>query len=89
VLQGLFQEKDYMNSRFFHKRAFYLAVIAKRLTDPTSELAVDAYYESRRADPRLTLLILRPKHGASFRYWVTSLTMLTVPQITQPRVLQH
>ena len=28
VVQSLFQEKDYMNGRFFHKRAFYLAVIA-------------------------------------------------------------
>ncbi|KAF8269425.1 Nrap protein-domain-containing protein [Lactarius quietus] len=59
---GLFQEKDYMNYRFFHKRAFYLAVIAKYVTDPKSHLNVDAFYESKRGDPRLTTLILRPKH---------------------------
>lgn len=55
-----------MNARFFHKRAFYLAVIAKHVSDPSSKLNVDAYYESKRGDPRLTMLILRPKHGASF-----------------------
>ncbi|KAI0292587.1 Nrap protein [Russula brevipes] len=59
---SLFQEKDYMNSRFFHKRAFYLAVIAKCVCDPASGLSVDAFYESKGGDPRLTTLILRPKH---------------------------
>lgn len=53
-----------MNYRFFHKRAFYLAVIAMHVTDPQSHLNVDACYESKRGDPRLTMLILRPKHGA-------------------------
>ncbi|KAI9456746.1 Nrap protein [Russula earlei] len=62
VRQSLFQEKDYMNSRFFHKRAFYLAIIAKHISDPTSELGVDVYYESKGGDPRLTTLILRPVH---------------------------
>jgi U3 small nucleolar RNA-associated protein 22 len=55
-----------MNSRFFHKRAFYLAVIAKYVSDPSSKLNVDAFYESKNGDPRLTMLILRPKHGAAF-----------------------
>jgi U3 small nucleolar RNA-associated protein 22 len=55
-----------MNSRFFHKRAFYLAVIAKHVSDPSSNLNVDVFYESKKGDPRLTMLILRPKHGASF-----------------------
>ncbi|KAI9438492.1 Nrap protein [Lactarius indigo] len=59
---GLFQEKDYMNYRFFHKRAFYLAVIAKHVSDPKSHLNVDVCYESKRGDPRLTTLILRPNH---------------------------
>ncbi len=65
-IQGLFQEKDYMNYRFFHKRAFYLAVLAKDMSDPKSNLNVDAFYESKRGDPRLTTLILRPNHGTFF-----------------------
>ena len=55
-----------MNYRFFHKRAFYLAIIAKHVTDPKSHLNVDACYESKRGDARLTTLILRPNHGAFF-----------------------
>jgi len=54
-----------MNYRFFHKRAFYLAVIAKHVTDPQSRLNVDACYESKRGDPRMTTLILRPNHDSS------------------------
>jgi len=89
VLQGLFQEKDYMNSRFFHKRAFYLAVIAKHLSEPESELSVDAYYDSKRGDPRLTTLVLRPKHGASSQPQIISLTMLTLLQVTRPQTFQN
>ncbi|KAH9061207.1 Nrap protein [Lactarius vividus] len=62
---GLFQEKDYMNHRFFHKRAFYLAVIAKHVSDPKGHLNVDVSYESKRGDTRLTTLILRPNHDNS------------------------
>jgi Nrap protein domain 1 len=78
-----------MNSRFFHKRAFYLAVIAKRLCEPQSELNLDAYYDSKRGDPRLTTLILRPKHGTSFLHQIIMLTTLTALQITQPQIFQN
>ena len=77
-----------MNSRFFHKRAFYLAVIANHVSDPTSGLNVDVYYESKRGDPRLTTLILRPKHGASFLHQIISLTTLTVLQTSNPLIFQ-
>jgi hypothetical protein len=78
-----------MNSRFFHKRAFYLAVIAKHLSGPESELSVDAYYDSKRGDPRLTTLILQPKHGTSFQPQVISLTILTVLQITRSQTFRN
>ena len=76
-----------MNSRFFHKRAFYLAVIANHVSNPTNGLDVDVYYESKRRDPRLTTLILRHKHGA-YLYQIISLTMLTVLQMTHPLTFQ-
>jgi hypothetical protein len=78
-----------MNSRFFHKRAFYLAVIAKRVYEPQSELSLDAYYDSKRGDPRLTTLILRPKHGHSFLHQIIKLTTLTALQITRPQIFQN
>ncbi|KAF5381659.1 hypothetical protein D9615_005551 [Tricholomella constricta] len=61
----LFQEKDYLNSRFFHKRAFYLATIAAAIKSSKSGLNVDVEYDSLSDDPRLTKLILTPKKDDS------------------------
>jgi U3 small nucleolar RNA-associated protein 22 len=77
-----------MNSRLFHKRAFYLAVIANYVSDPSNGLDVGVYYESKKGDPRLTTLILQPRHGTSSFYRIFSLTMLTVLQITHPLIFQ-
>ena len=52
-----------MNGRFFHKRAYYLAILASRILDTENGLSVEAFYESRGNDPRLTTLILRPQNG--------------------------
>ena len=59
----MFQEKDYLNGRFFHKRAFYLATIAAAIQNPKSELNVDVSYESWLGDPRLTKLVLTPRNS--------------------------
>jgi U3 small nucleolar RNA-associated protein 22 len=60
----MFQEKDYLNGRFFHKRAFFLASIAAATQRKKSGLDVDVLYESRSDDPRLTTLIIRPCKGS-------------------------
>ncbi|KAF7977526.1 hypothetical protein HWV62_3290 [Athelia sp. TMB] len=52
----LFQEKDYLNNRFFHKRAFFLACIASALS--LSDLPVDVSWEAREDDTRLVTLKL-------------------------------
>jgi len=61
VQQALFQEKDYLNGRFFHKRAFYLATIAASIQKSKLGRKIDVYYESLQGDSRLTKLILTPK----------------------------
>ncbi|KAG6884333.1 hypothetical protein C0993_012058 [Termitomyces sp. T159_Od127] len=61
----LFQEKDYLNGRFFHKRAFYLATIAAAVKSSKGGLNVDVQYESQSDDPRLTKLVLTPKKDNS------------------------
>jgi U3 small nucleolar RNA-associated protein 22 len=48
--QSLFQEKDYLNGRFFHKRSFYLATIAAAIQKAKSGLQVDISYESLQGD---------------------------------------
>jgi U3 small nucleolar RNA-associated protein 22 len=60
---SLFQEKDYLNGRFFHKRAYYLSVIAAALKTKRSGLNADLAFESASGDPRLTNLIIRPRSG--------------------------
>ncbi|KAL0952389.1 hypothetical protein HGRIS_006665 [Hohenbuehelia grisea] len=62
---SLFQEKDYLNGRFFHKRAFYLASLAAQLTAKKGGLKVTVSYDSQSNDPRLTKLVLNPPQGDS------------------------
>lgn len=72
----IFQEKDYLNGRFFQKRAFYLATLADALSDPKSGLNLDASYRSTSDDPRLTNLILREGEGTLSFYTFFGLTLL-------------
>ncbi|KAF9475207.1 Nrap protein [Pholiota conissans] len=61
---SLFQEKDYLNGRFFHKRAFYLATLAAAI-QKSKMLDIDVSYESLQGDTRLTKLVLTPKPNDS------------------------
>ncbi|GLB41186.1 putative U3 small nucleolar RNA-associated protein 22 [Lyophyllum shimeji] len=62
---SLFQEKDYLNGRFFHKRAFYLATIASAISSSKSGLNVEVQYDSLSYDPRLAKLVLTPRKDDS------------------------
>ncbi|KAJ3972203.1 Nrap protein [Lentinula raphanica] len=62
---SIFQEKDYLNGRFFHKKAYYLATIGAAIADPKSGLNVDVSYISTNDDPRLTKLVLEPRADGS------------------------
>ncbi|KAK0196651.1 Nrap protein [Armillaria mellea] len=62
---SLFQEKDYLNGRFFHKRSFYLAKLAEALCDKKRGLNVDCCYHSLSDNPRLTKLVLEPRPGVT------------------------
>ncbi|KDN37312.1 Nrap protein [Tilletiaria anomala UBC 951] len=75
----LFQEKDHLNLRYAHKRAFFLAVLASAIRDasqPSSTRKVEKAGESSEAglpiglswelldaDPRRPILVLTPTHG--------------------------
>ncbi|QRV78620.1 U3 small nucleolar RNA-associated protein 22 [Ceratobasidium sp. AG-Ba] len=59
----LFREKDYLNSRYFHQRAYYLAVIASSLVSKGNSLGLgpeDVSYESLEYDIRRTLVVIAP-----------------------------
>ncbi|KIY51281.1 Nrap protein [Fistulina hepatica ATCC 64428] len=59
----LLQAKDYMNGRFFHQKAFYLAVIADAI-ERSKDIDVTLSYHSSNNDPRLTTLVLDPIKGS-------------------------
>ncbi|KAJ9477861.1 U3 small nucleolar RNA-associated protein 22 [Pseudozyma hubeiensis] len=66
---SLFQPKDYVNFRYFHKKAFYLAALAHAIQTAEDEydihLGVTASFGLVDADPRRPVLVLRPIHDKS------------------------
>ena len=76
LLQDLFQEKDYLNGRFFHKRGFYLSVIAAHIK---KHLPVDVFHDSTNGDPRLSSLVIRSKEGRSNFSMLMENTLLIHP----------
>lgn len=65
IIKELFQEKDYLDARFFHKRAFYLACLAAAIHQDGS-LNVDMVYDSPDGDSRMTTLVLTHRQGTSY-----------------------
>ncbi|PVF96960.1 Nrap protein [Serendipita vermifera] len=63
IPESTIQEKDYLNDRFFHKRALYLANIAASIS---GAFEVDLSYESPSEDVRQTFLVVTPREGASY-----------------------
>lgn len=53
----LFQEKDYLNYRYFHKRAFYLACLARQLS--AANLPVNVMYHYLNDDPLRPIIRLQ------------------------------
>ncbi|KAI5119545.1 hypothetical protein M0805_008531 [Coniferiporia weirii] len=60
----LFQEKDYLDCRFFHKKAYYLASLASAVSS-NKKLNVDVFYDSHTPDNRLTSLVLMIRKDGS------------------------
>ncbi|KAK0556523.1 U3 snoRNP protein [Tilletia horrida] len=68
---SLFQEKDYLNYRYAHKRAFYLGVVGAALASasaPGSEgskkqqdLGVEVHFQFAEGDSRRPILVLTPR----------------------------
>ena len=56
----LFTEKDFLNHRYFHKRAYYLAKLAASIRDGLGD-RVDMTFEEEDGNPNLPLLKIQPK----------------------------
>lgn len=58
----MFQEKDHLNMRYIHKRAFYLAALAGAIEQ--ANIGVNCFY-SVIEDPRKPILVLKPNKNSS------------------------
>jgi len=59
--EEILQDKDYLNLRYFYKRAYYLAKIAALLKQELGADAVDLSYEHLLGNPLLPVLSVSPK----------------------------
>lgn len=58
---SIFQEKDYANYRYHHKRACYLAVLANAIN--SSKKNFDIEYSTLNGDLRRPILLVKPSGG--------------------------
>ncbi|KAH8549941.1 Nrap protein [Umbelopsis sp. PMI_123] len=56
---SLFQEKDYMNFRYFYKRAYYLSVLASLIKDKKKGMKIKTEFSLFNGDMRRPILVLR------------------------------
>lgn len=62
---SLFQDKDYLNHRYFYKRAFYLACIAAALKKSDFALTFSSFHDN----PLHPILVVRHKEQKSENNW--------------------
>ena len=62
---SLFQEKDYVNYRYFYKRAYYIACIAAGLRK--SDLNLEMHFDNFSGNPLQPILIVKPTADAAVR----------------------
>ncbi|PNY24405.1 U3 small nucleolar RNA-associated protein 22 [Tolypocladium capitatum] len=58
--KSLFQDKDYMNMRYFYRRAYYIAYIAAHVRKELGD-SMDLIFECLNENPLLPVLVLRPR----------------------------
>jgi U3 small nucleolar RNA-associated protein 22 len=63
---SIFQEKDYLNYRYFHKRAYYVACIAAGLQQSVQE-EYNLNFEHLHGNDLHPILSLKPKCGKTAR----------------------
>jgi U3 small nucleolar RNA-associated protein 22 len=58
---SMFQEKDYVNYRYFHKRAYYVACLAAGIQDSMNELELEVKFGLQDGDSLRPLILLEPR----------------------------
>ncbi|KAJ5885309.1 hypothetical protein N7495_009819 [Penicillium taxi] len=58
---SIFQEKDYVNYRFFHKRAYYIACLAAGIQEPMNALGLDTKFTFQDGDSLRPIILLESR----------------------------
>ncbi|KAJ5930743.1 hypothetical protein N7466_006236 [Penicillium verhagenii] len=58
---SIFQEKDYVNYRYFHKRAYYVACLAAGIQGPMNDLGFEVKFGFQDGDSLRPLILLEPR----------------------------
>ncbi|KAF3403788.1 U3 small nucleolar RNA-associated protein 22 [Penicillium rolfsii] len=58
---SIFQEKDYVNYRYFHKRAYYIACLAAGIQESANSLGLDVKFSFQDGDSLRPLIVLEPR----------------------------
>ncbi|KAJ3021439.1 hypothetical protein HKX48_008533 [Thoreauomyces humboldtii] len=85
---AVLQDKDTVNYRYFHKRAYYLAVLAAELRNRERELGIKVEFEAFQGDRRRPVLVIRSV-GDGSQYDFAKLgcvirILVTIPQTAFP-----
>ncbi|PWN52033.1 Nrap protein [Violaceomyces palustris] len=87
---SLFQEKDHMNFRYFHKRAFYLAVLADAITNSKQpKLGVQTSFQLMEGDPRRPILVLKPLHDKSDTDFTKTKALIRIHLAHEPNLFPY
>lgn len=62
--RSIFQEKDFVNHRFFHKRAYYVACLTAGLQEPMDDLGLDVKFSLQDGDSLRPLVLLEPRSAS-------------------------
>ncbi|KAJ5154111.1 Nrap protein [Penicillium coprophilum] len=73
---SLFQEKDYVNFRYFHKRAYYIACVAAGIQDTANTLGFDLKFALQDGDSLRPLIFLEPRKTESSKPTIRILTAI-------------
>jgi U3 small nucleolar RNA-associated protein 22 len=65
---SIFQEKDYANYRYHHKRACFLAVLANAIKSSKKKFNVE--YSTLNGDLRRPILLVHPAGGNIFHFGI-------------------
>ncbi|KAJ5772055.1 hypothetical protein N7520_002584 [Penicillium odoratum] len=61
IPSSIFQEKDYVNYRYFHKRAYYVACLAAGIQKPMDEVGLDVKFGFQDGDSLRPIILLEPR----------------------------